>query len=124
MCASDGVERSVPFAPASDGISSAMETMSHSLAARADFHLYCPVVRVQQDLGQGDDLGRSVPPIRAVYQDGPAFPLHGRTHQGGCFQHDGEVLQPTGAFKGRKPAAKHNTPVTVKLTGRGRTLTP
>lgn len=77
MCVLEGVELSVPLALPVNGISPAMETMSHSLPTHADFNLYCPVVRVQQDLGEGYDLGCAVPAIGTVYEDGTAFPLDG-----------------------------------------------
>lgn len=69
-------------------------------------NLHGPVEGVQEDLGEGDDLRRAVPAVRAVHQHRSALPLHRRAHQSGCLQHDGQVLQPTGTLQGREPAKK------------------
>lgn len=75
----------------------------------SDSHLECPVVGVQENLGERYDLRGAVPTVGAVHQDRPAFPLHRRAHQRGRLQHDGQVLQPTGAFQRRQPAGDNKS---------------
>lgn len=69
-------------------------------------YLYGPVEGIQKDLCEGHDLRRAVPAVWAVHQHRTSLPLHRRAHQSGSFQHDGQVLQPTGAFQSREPAGE------------------
>lgn len=75
---------------------------------KQSLHLYLnsAVVRVQQQLGQSNDLRRAVPAVRAVHQDGPVVSVHSVDHQQGRLQQQGQVLQPLGALQCRKPAAE------------------
>lgn len=74
-------------------------------------HLYLnsAVVRVQQQLGQSNNLRCAVPAVGAVHQDGPVVSVHGVDHEQRRLQQQGQVLQPLGALQCRKPAADTQT---------------
>lgn len=74
-------------------------------------HLYLnsAVVRVQQQLGQSNNLRCAVPAVRAVHQDGPVVSVHSVDHQQCRLQQQGQMLQPLGALQCRKPAADTQT---------------
>ena len=69
-------------------------------------YLQRPVIRVQENLGQRDDLRRAVPAVRAVHQHGPALPVHRVRHEHRRLQHHRQVLQPLGALQSRQPATR------------------
>lgn len=69
-------------------------------------YLQRPVVWVQQYFGQGNDLWRPVPAVRAVHEHRPAFPVYGISHKHSCLEHHRQVLQPFGALQGRQPATR------------------
>ena len=63
------------------------------------------IIRVEKQLRQSRDLGRSVPSVGAVDEDGASFVLDGGDDDDGGF-HDGtHALQPLGVLQLRQPGA-------------------
>lgn len=69
-------------------------------------YLHCAVVRVEQEFGEGGDLGRAVPAVRTVHEHGPLVPVHSVHHQQRRLQQQRQVLQPLGALQSRQPTRR------------------
>ena len=67
-------------------------------------NLYGPVVWVKQQFRQGHNLGRSVPAVRTMDQDGPLLWVYGIHNNESCAQQANHVLQPLGVVNCRQPA--------------------
>lgn len=77
------------------------------VANRGDtLYLHGPVIWVQKNLCQGNNLRGPVPAIWAVNQHWASFPVDSIWDQDGCLQHDGEMLQPLGALERWQPAER------------------
>ena len=66
-------------------------------------NLNCSVVRVKQELRQGNYLRSSIPSIRAVDKNRSRFPLHGSSHCHSSPQQSRNELEPTTPFQLTKP---------------------
>ena len=64
------------------------------------------VVRIEEELCQGDDLRGSVPAVAAVHHDGLAPVVNGSDHLQGTGEQLREILEPLGALQSREETEK------------------